>query len=75
MGTIFRIVLYAPDPAAAAKASRAAFDRIQALDNIMSDYKPGSELRQLCRDSSETASVFASSKAVAILSNSARREA
>jgi len=48
MGTTFRIVLYAPDPAAAAKASRAAFDRIQMLDNIMSDYKPGSELRQLC---------------------------
>jgi len=48
MGTIFRIVLYAPDPATAAKASRAAFDRIQELDNIMSDYKPGSELRQLC---------------------------
>jgi FAD:protein FMN transferase len=48
MGTIFRIVLYAPDPATASKASRAAFDRIQKLDNIMSDYKPGSELRQLC---------------------------
>ncbi|HME00377.1 MAG TPA: FAD:protein FMN transferase [Terriglobia bacterium] len=48
MGTIFRIVLYAPDPTTASKASRAAFDRIQTLDNIMSDYKPGSELRQLC---------------------------
>jgi FAD:protein FMN transferase len=48
MGTIFRMVLYAPDPATAAKASRAAFDRIQTLDNIMSDYQPGSELRQLC---------------------------
>jgi len=48
MGTIFRIVLYAPDPTTASKASRAAFDRIQTLDNIMSDYKPGSELRRLC---------------------------
>ncbi len=48
MGTIFRIVLYAPDPTTASKASRAAFDRIQTLDNITSDYKPGSELRQLC---------------------------
>jgi len=48
MGTVFRIVLYAPDPTTAAKASRAAFDRIQKLDSIMSDYKPESELRQLC---------------------------
>jgi FAD:protein FMN transferase len=49
MGTIIRIVLYAPDATAADKASRAAFDRIAALDNAMSDYKPDSELMRLCR--------------------------
>jgi FAD:protein FMN transferase len=49
MGTIIRIVLYAPDATAADKASRAAFDRIAVLDNAMSDYKPDSELMRLCR--------------------------
>jgi FAD:protein FMN transferase len=49
MGTIIRIVLYAPDATAADKASRAAFDRIATLDNAMSDYKPDSELMRLCR--------------------------
>ncbi len=49
MGTRFRIVLYAPDSATASQASRAAFDRVAALDNIMSDYRPGSELLRLCR--------------------------
>jgi FAD:protein FMN transferase len=47
MGTMFRIVLYAPDAPAAARASSAAFARVTALDNIMSDYKPTSELMQL----------------------------
>jgi thiamine biosynthesis lipoprotein len=48
MGTIFRIVLYAPDATTAEKASRDAFDRVTALDNTMSDYKPESELMRLC---------------------------
>jgi thiamine biosynthesis lipoprotein len=49
MGTMFKIVLYAPDPTAAARAALAAFDRIAALDNTMSDYKPESELMRLCQ--------------------------
>ena len=49
MGTMFKIVLYAPDPDLAAAASRAAFDRIAALDRIMSDYDETSELMRLCR--------------------------
>src|SRR5712691_8648422 len=44
MGTRFRIVLYAGDPATASRAAHAAFERIGALDNIMSDYRPSSEL-------------------------------
>jgi thiamine biosynthesis lipoprotein len=48
MGTRFRIVLYAPDEAAARLAARAAFRRAAELDNIMSDYKPDSELMRLC---------------------------
>ncbi len=49
MGTLFRIVLYALDAAAATRASNAAFERIKELDHIMSDYDPGSELMELCR--------------------------
>jgi thiamine biosynthesis lipoprotein len=49
MGTLFRIVLYAPSAGTAATASRAAFDRVAALDDIMSDYRADSELMRMCR--------------------------
>jgi thiamine biosynthesis lipoprotein len=49
MGTRFRIVLYAPDEAIAKLGAKAAFARAAELDNIMSDYKPASELMRLCQ--------------------------
>lgn len=49
MGTRFKIILYAPDEAAANRAAKAAFERIATLDSIMSDYRPTSELMQLCK--------------------------
>src|SRR6266498_289706 len=49
MGTTFRIVLYAADEATAKKAAKAAFARVAELDGIMSDYRPTSELMQLCK--------------------------
>src|SRR6516162_9156537 len=49
MGTRFKIIVYAPDEATANKASQAAFARIAELDGIMSDYRPSSELMQLCQ--------------------------
>jgi thiamine biosynthesis lipoprotein len=49
MGTMFKIILYAPDEAEAGRAAKAAFERIAALDAMMSDYRPASELMQLCR--------------------------
>ncbi|MCI0639090.1 MAG: FAD:protein FMN transferase [Gemmataceae bacterium] len=49
MGTLFKIILYAPTEAAAKKAAQAAFARIAELDRIMSDYKSDSELMQLCK--------------------------
>jgi len=48
MGTRFRIVLYAPDAALAARASDEAFQRIARLDDTMTDYRSGSELMSLC---------------------------
>jgi FAD:protein FMN transferase len=47
MGTLMRITLYAESPDEAEAAARAAFDRIQELDQAMSDYRPDSELNQL----------------------------
>jgi thiamine biosynthesis lipoprotein len=49
MGTQFKIVLYAPDETTADKAKKAAFERIAALDGIMSDYRATSELMELCK--------------------------
>ena len=49
MGMEVRIVLYAAGEARARSAARAAFDRIEELENIMSDYRPESELRRLER--------------------------
>ena len=48
MGTKVRVVLYAPDRAAADKAAKAAFARVAELNRVMSDYDPDSELMRLC---------------------------
>jgi FAD:protein FMN transferase len=49
MGTLVRVTLYAPDEQTARDAFRAAFDRIHALDEILSDYRPDSELNAITR--------------------------
>jgi thiamine biosynthesis lipoprotein len=48
MGTLVRTVLYAPDEDTARAAGRAAFQRFADLEQIMSDYRPKSELSILC---------------------------
>jgi thiamine biosynthesis lipoprotein len=48
MGTLFHLTLYAPDPVAARTAADAAFHRVAALEEIMSDYQADSELMRLC---------------------------
>jgi thiamine biosynthesis lipoprotein len=49
MGTEFRILVYASDPLAAQKAALAAFDRVEELENILSDYRENSEVMRLCK--------------------------
>jgi FAD:protein FMN transferase len=49
MASPFKIVLYSMDEASARRASRAAYDRIAALNTILSDYDPESELSRLAR--------------------------
>jgi thiamine biosynthesis lipoprotein len=48
MGTLFKITLYAPDQSTAQSAAEAAFRRVAALDDTMSDYQADSELMRLC---------------------------
>jgi thiamine biosynthesis lipoprotein len=49
MGTLFTIKVYAPDEASARAGANAAFGKVAALDRMMTDYDPESELMQLCR--------------------------
>jgi FAD:protein FMN transferase len=53
MGVPFRVVLYAPDSQQAEAAANAAFQRIEQLNAIMSDYETDSELSVLSRTSEE----------------------
>jgi thiamine biosynthesis lipoprotein len=53
MGLPVRLVLYAPDRTFAEDTARAAFSRIAELDQVMSDYRPDSELRKLERHAGE----------------------
>ena len=48
MGTTFRVVVYAEE-AVAAKAAEAAFARVAALEAVLSDYKPDSEVMLACK--------------------------
>ncbi len=48
MGTKFQMIVYAADEKTARDATKAAFARVADLDAIMSDYRPTSELMQLC---------------------------
>jgi thiamine biosynthesis lipoprotein len=48
MGVQVTITVYAPDRATAERACAAAFERIAELEQIMSDYRPDSELMRLC---------------------------
>lgn len=49
MGAPVKITLYASDQRSANRAAEAAFARFAELDEIMSDYKPDSELSRLSR--------------------------
>jgi thiamine biosynthesis lipoprotein len=48
MGVQVRITLFAPDRPAAERAAEAGFRRFAELEDVMSDYRPTSELMRLC---------------------------
>jgi thiamine biosynthesis lipoprotein len=49
MGTLFRIVLFAPTRADADAAAHAAFARVEGVNRVFSDYDSTSEVRRLTR--------------------------
>lgn len=51
MGVEARIVLYSENERTASRAARAAFDRMNDLDAVLSDYRRESELMRVCRAS------------------------
>jgi FAD:protein FMN transferase len=50
MGTMFRVEMYAASSSRASEAAEAAFARAEELEQIMSDYRPESELMRLARN-------------------------
>ncbi len=48
MGTLFKVSLYATNETSASGASAATFAKVAALDRMMTDYDPESELMRLC---------------------------
>ena len=79
MGTLFTITLYAPDSAVGAAAAEQTFQRVAALERMMTDYDPESELMRLSRSpvgqpvpvSSDLFAVLARSQQLAALSGGA----
>ncbi|TLU94650.1 FAD:protein FMN transferase [Dyadobacter sediminis] len=51
MGSPFKLVLYAPDDSVANAAANSAFKRVEKLNEIMSDYRDGSEINLLSAQS------------------------
>src|SRR5438477_3950268 len=70
MGVPFRIVLYAPDKAAADESAKAAFARIELLNNIFSDYESDSELSALSRSAGSGKAIKVSPELWRVLSRS-----
>jgi thiamine biosynthesis lipoprotein len=69
MASAFKIVLYSTDLSSARRACRAAYDRIAALNAILSDYDPDSELSRVAR-SAGSAPVPASADLFEVLERS-----
>jgi thiamine biosynthesis lipoprotein len=49
MGTVVRLVFYTEQKSRAIKLARDCFQRVKKLDAVFSDYRPDSEVTQLCQ--------------------------
>lgn len=70
MGVAFRIVFYASDGEKARHAAEAAFNRIETLNGILSDYEFDSELSRLSRSSGSGTTMIVSDELWTLLSRS-----
>jgi len=70
MGISFDVSVYAPDEKVANETVEAAFSRVRALNAILSDYEPDSELNRLCRTSGTHQRVKVSSELWDVLKRS-----
>lgn len=71
MGTVFRVVVHAPDRARAEAAADAAFAVVARLDSLFSDYRPDSEVARVARTAGEGGAVPASAELLAVLERAA----
>ena len=72
MGLPFRITLYAADEAVGKAAAEAAFERIEVLNGIFSDYESDSELSRLSRTAGQGRAVPVSRELWQVLARSQR---
>ncbi|MDA1014258.1 MAG: FAD:protein FMN transferase [Planctomycetota bacterium] len=72
MGAVVTITCFAPDSKVALAATTAAFQRIEALNSVMSDYDPSSELMRLCINSKPGQQVTLSRDLATVLDASLR---
>lgn len=70
MGMQFKLVVYAPDESVANRAAKAAFARIQQLNEVLSDYEADSELSRLCQTAGRGMAVPISQDLRFVLENS-----
>lgn len=70
MGSPFKVVFYASSDSLAEKASQAVFKRISALNEIMSDYRDGSEINLLSQSAGLSTPIKASPDLLDIVSTS-----
>ncbi len=71
LGTVVEVTLYAPTETVATEAAAAAYARITALNRILSDYDPESEVARLCRTAGTGSKVGVSPELFEMLSRSA----
>jgi FAD:protein FMN transferase len=57
MGTVFKIIVYSEKKEIADEAVKRAFNRVDTLNQILSDYLPESEINQLCLKVKDNAKV------------------
>ena len=72
MAVTVKIILYCADSDIATAAAKDAFSRIHALNGILSDYDPESELRRLCDTAGEGKAIHVSHELWKVLEHAQR---